>query len=83
MTGAGAVTLAPAGPGLFYPGIVNHYLDSTGGQSGSAIMQTVFGGSSRYLTAIHVGAPSIYSTFNQARRFDSAVYGFLKSYTSY
>jgi V8-like Glu-specific endopeptidase len=57
-----------------------HGVDTTGGQSGSALLQPIFGGASVYLTGIHKGG---YAGQNHARRFDSTVYGFLKTYTSY
>jgi V8-like Glu-specific endopeptidase len=77
-------SLGPGGASTFFtgdPAVIQHTVDTTGGQSGASVLQNIFGGSAQYVTAIHVGNTTVNQ--NRARRFDGTVYGFLKSYTSY
>lgn len=60
-----------------------HSVDTTGGQSGAPLLQNIFGGSGMYVTGVHKGLYTLYPPLNHARRFDSTVYAFLKSFTSY
>lgn len=61
---------------------VDHYADTSGGQSGSALY-VIDGAGNRYLIGNHKGGYSNpFDDWNEARRLEGLFYSFLKSYTA-
>jgi V8-like Glu-specific endopeptidase len=77
-------TIGAGGTAVMFgtPAVLNHSVDATNAQSGSPLLQTIFGGSALYVTGFHNGSQGFVGP-NKAKRFDGTVYGMLKSYTSY
>lgn len=60
---------------------VDHYADTTGGESGSGLY--IIDGGTRYVIGAHrAGFSNIFDDWNEARRLEGLFYSFMKDYTA-